>query len=71
MNLLKIYREGFLNELELKSSLDFSCHPIYNTIDLFENYVFANMAKFCHAVATNRACVFHLLACIIDYNIAA
>lgn len=70
-DLLEIYRDNFLNELVLESNLDFSHHLVHNAINLSENHIFTNVAKFRHVVATNKTHVLHLLAHMIDYNVTA
>lgn len=59
-----------LDKLLLTVSLDLSKHLAVISLDLSTIHIFANFKEFCHAVASNRACLLYLLAYIVNYNVA-
>ena len=62
-------QESLLDDLALKTHLDFSQHLAHKTINLPDQHIFDNANEFCHVVAADRARVLHLLAYMVWYNI--
>lgn len=78
IDLEKLYEEktvqpiaSFLDELALDVSLDLSKHQIATLLDLSTIYTFANVNKFHQPVTKDGAGLLHLLALMVDYNIAS
>lgn len=60
-----------IDKLALNSSLNLLRHSTHTLLDLLTYHVFNNIAEFCYAVTTSkRACILHLLALIVAYNMA-
>lgn len=59
-----------LNKLLLATNLNLSKHSAAISLDLLIIHTFANLKKFCYAVANNGTCLLYTLICIVNYNIA-
>ena len=58
-----------LDNLALETHLDLSQHLAHETIDLTKQHVFASVSEFRRVVAADRACVLHLLARMVRYDV--
>ena len=65
----EIIMEILLDELALETHLDLAQHPAHKLIDLSEHYVFDNASKFHYVVVADKACVLHLLAYMVRYDV--
>ena len=61
--------DNLLDELALETHLDLSQHSAYKLINLPEHHKFHSANEFRCIVAANKACVFYLLARMVEYDV--
>lgn len=59
-----------LDKLLLAASLDLFKHLAATSLDLLTTYTFVNLKEFRHGVASDRAYLLNLLACMINQDVA-
>lgn len=67
---LTLLMSDAIKKLLLKTSLDLSKHLAATSLDLLTTYIFANLENFCHVMASDGVRLLHLLAYMVNYDLA-